>query len=491
MFFTQFAGTEQIAVGEMTNNVDVSTGIPLGELIAFEHLQLTLVTGHESATSSRVSWAHATEMVDPRPHLRGSELVCTVGSTLLSAESCAQFVEAVHATASAGICLGIGEVHTKVPRALITECRRLSVPLVSMSHGVAFVAINDVLADARVTARAGSSARNADLITSLLAELRATTPVATILAIAGGALGGSFELLSGASENSTPAASASTPTTAPTPTPLSVLSADGNLLSWVGPAPAPDSDLLAQIARIVDLAIYETRERDHHSRQRIGHLFELVASGLADAAALMPEFENAGLMAATLTMSAWPAETASILAQHLPDALIADGPEATFVVLTAPELIREVARELGLVCGYSSPITPSQVTRGIAEARAALVLARHNGSVAGPESLTSLTGLLEQQPAGRLVPFIDQLITPIAAVDARRGSQLLETLRTFVDHNGSIQETADARFLHVNTVRHRLATVRKLVGRNPLDHGDLVSLEIALWAFERGQRHNR
>jgi DNA-binding PucR family transcriptional regulator len=90
-----------------------------------------------------------------------------------------------------------------------------------------------------------------------------------------------------------------------------------------------------------------------------------------------------------------------------------------------------------------------------------------------------------------LVPFIDQLITPIAAVDARRGSQLLETLRTFVDHNGSIQETADARFLHVNTVRHRLATVRKLVGRNPLDHGDLVSLEIALWAFERGQRHNR
>jgi len=483
VFFNQFAGTEQIVVGEMAKNVDVSIGIPLGELIAIEHLQLTLVTGHESATSSRVSWAHATEMVDPRPHLRGSELVCTVGSTLLTPESCAQFVEAVHSTSSAGICLGIGEVHTKVPRALISECRRLSVPLVSMSHGVAFVAINDVLADARVTARAGSSARNADLITSLLAELRATTPVATILAIAGVALGGSFELSSPTSEESAPTASASTT--------LSVLSTDGNLLSWVGPAPAPDSDLLAQIARIVDLAIYETRERDHHSRQRIGHLFELVASGLADAAALMPEFENAGLMATTLTMSAWPAETASILAQHLPGALIADGPEATFVVLTVPELIREVARELGLVCGYSSPITPSQVTRGIAEARAALVLARHNGSVAGPESLTSLTGLLEQQPAGRLVPFIDQLITPIAAVDARRGSQLLETLRTFVERNGSIQETADARFLHVNTVRHRLATVRKLVGRNPLDHGDLVSLEIALWAFERGQRHNR
>jgi hypothetical protein len=191
-----------------------------------------------------------------------------------------------------------------------------------------------------------------------------------------------------------------------------------------------------------------------------------------------------------VTISAWPAETAPILAQHLPDALIADGPASTFVAHTTSDLAANLARELGLICGYSSPIDNSQILRGIAEARAALELARQNGSVAGPDTLTSLTGLLEQQPPGRLVPFIDQLITPILTADARRGTRLLETLRTFIEQEGSLQKTADARFLHVNTVRHRLAAVRKIVGRNPLDHGDLVSLEIALWAHGRAHRNS-
>ena len=435
----------------------------MSELVTHEDLQLTLIASQDAANTNIVSWAHATEMVDPRPHLRGSELVCTVGSTLLSPATCAQFVEAVHATGSAGICLGIGEVHTKVPRALINECRRLSIPLVSMSHGVAFVAINDVLADARVTAQTDSSARKADLLSRLLAELRATTPVTNILALAGDALGGRFELTR--SDNS-----------------------DSYQVSWLGPQPAPDPELIAQIERIVELAARETREREFHGRQRIGHLFELVASGLADAAALLPEFESAGLLGARVTISAWPAETAPILAQHLPDALIADGPGSTFLAISTPDRAASLARDLGLICGYSSPIDTSQILRGIAEARAALELARQNGSVAGPETLTSLTGLLEQQPPGRLVPFIDQLITPILAADARRGTRLLETLRTFIEQEGSLQKTADARFLHVKTVRHRLASVRKIVGRNPLDHGDLASLEIALWAHERAHR---
>jgi len=438
----------------------------VSELIRHEDLKLTLIVGQDTAAETLVSWAHSTEMVDPRPHLRGSELVCTVGSTLSSPASCARFVEAVHATASAGICLGLGEVHTKVPRALVNECRRLAVPLLSMSHGVAFVAINDVLADARVTARTGSSARNADLLASLLAELRAPAPVTRILAIAGAALGGTLELTGTEIENS-------------------------RHLSWMGDEPAPDAELLAQITRIVDLAVHEAREREHRSRQRVGHLFELVSSGLADAAALLPELAGAGLRGERVTISAWPAETATILASQLSDALIADSPELTFIVHTAPDLAANLARELGLICGYSSPVEGNQILRGIAEARAALELAKHNGFVAGPESLTSLTGLLEQQAPGRLVPFIDQLITPLLAADARRGTRLLETLRTFIDHDGSLQKTADARFLHVNTVRHRLAAVRKLVGRNPLEHGDLVSLEIALWAHERVQRTSR
>lgn len=88
----------------------------------------------------------------------------------------------------------------------------------------------------------------------------------------------------------------------------------------------------------------------------------------------------------------------------------------------------------------------------------------------------------------RLIPFIDQLIRPLLEHDALRGSQLVETLRTFIDQQGSMQETAESQFLHVNTVRYRLQKITALIGRNPLEDGDRTSLAIALWAYDRSHR---
>ena len=149
----------------------------------------------------------------------------------------------------------------------------------------------------------------------------------------------------------------------------------------------------------------------------------------------------------------------------------------------------DAARDLGLVCGHGSPVEVSQISRGIGEARATLGLARRHGKIARPESLTTLHGLLEQQPPVRLVPFIDQLIRPLIDHDKRRGSQLLATLRTFVEQQGALQSTANLQYLHVNTVRHRLARIATIVGRNPLDDSDRGSLSIALWAYDRSRRY--
>ncbi len=473
----------------MAKTIPPAFGLELGQLVEVAALGLRLVIGSEWALPRVVSWAHATEMTDPRPHLRGGELVCTVGSALLDAASCTRLVEAVHATGSAGICLGIGEVHTQTPRALIKECRRLSVPLIEMAHGVPFLAINDVLADARIQAQAGTSQRNAKLVSTLLVALRANAPIEDILSLSTTALGGSlaFELADATSEplpSGTLTAIADDDSEA-----LSITTAEGNLLAWKGQSPAPDADLLGQIGRILEIARHEKVDRDNQNRQRIGQLFSLVAEGLADSAALMPELQMAGLVGRPLTISAWPAETAPLLAAHLPGVLIADAPEATFVVTTGSDAVYDTARDLGLVCGHGSPVEVSQISRGIGEARATLGLARRHGKVAGPESLTTLSGLLEQQPTVRLVPFIDQLIRPLLDHDKRRGSQLLATLRTFIEQQGALQSTAELQYLHVNTVRHRLARITVIVGRNPLDDSDRVSLSIALWAYDRSRRY--
>ena len=103
----------------------------------------------------------------------------------------------------------------------------------------------------------------------------------------------------------------------------------------------------------------------------------------------------------------------------------------------------------------------------------------------GPAGLLSLEGLLEQQPAARLEPFVDQLVGPLLASDADRGTEHIATLRSFLATNGSLQATAREQYLHVNTVRHRLARVRDLTGRDPLVFADRVALAIALWAYDR------
>lgn len=469
----------------MTNSVVSASGLELGQLVKIPELELRLVVGSEWALSRVVSWAHATEMVDPRPHLRGAELVCTVGSALLNAENCARLVEAVKATDSAGICFGIGEVHTQIPKALIKECRRLSVPLIEMAHGVPFLAINDVLADARVRAQTGTNQRDGQLVNKLLVALRENAPMEDVLNVSAEFLGGwltyqtndhAIESILGGSVSDESRDSLET---------LSITTGEGNLLTWEGHLPAPEADLLGQIGRILEIARHERVALENQSRQRIGQLFVLVADGLADAAALMPELQRAGLVGRSLTISAWPAETAPLLAAHLPGALIADAPEATFVVTTSPETVYQTAHDLGLVCGHGSSVGISEISRGITEARATLQVARNHGKVAGPESLTSLTGLLEQQSSARLVPFVDQLIRPLVEHDTRRGSQLLGTLRTFIERHGSLQATAESQYLHVNTVRHRLGRIAHIIGRNPLEYNDQISLAIALWAYDR------
>ncbi len=457
-------------------------GLSLDRLIAAPSLSMQLVVGTSVDLERSVSWAHSTEMVDPRPHLRGDELVCTVGANLVDAQNCARFVEAVGASGAAAICLGLGEVHTHAPSALIRACRSMSVTLVEMSHGVPFLAVNDVLVDARLRAQTSHGVRDGALMTLILESLRAGNSIGEMLEIAAESLGGALSYRAPGEAIDTVRSSAPEDQLAG---PIEVQLSEDESLRWHHPDSASDPGILAQIGRVIQIARREREGSESERRQRVGQLFSLVADGLAHHAALVPEIELAGLAGFRLTVSAWPASTAALVAAHLPEALVADTAAVVFVLTADAGVVHETARMLSLVCGYSGPVAMPEIARGIAEARATLLLARNRGMVAGPESLTSLAALLEQQPRSRLLPFVDQLIRPLTNPEVRGGLDLLATLRSFLNHGGSLQATADSEFLHVNTVRHRLGRVFHTVGRNPLDSSDRVDLGIALWAHDR------
>jgi hypothetical protein len=450
------------------------------DLLANPGLGLRLVTGSPHSLSRVVSWAHSTEMIDPRPHVRSEELICTLGASLVTRDDCVRFVEAVHASDSSGICLGLGEVHTQAPPGLRKSCEQRGVVLIEMAHDVPFMAINHVLTDARLASQATNSARDGALLAELIEAVREGHGVPELVAIASDALGGRVEFLSGSDSVAAGQLRADAE-----PETVTVPLGPAESIGWTRPRDTADSPVLGQVGRIVQIAQRERDASEAEQRTRVGQLMTLVIEGLAGATILHPDLGRRGLLDETLVVSAWPNATGGILARLMTDSLVGDASEATIAISPGRDSARDAAESSGRVCGYSSPVRLDELGRGIVEARAALALARRRGEVAGPEMLTTLASLLEQQPAMRLVPFADQLIRPLLATSVRGGADLVDTLRAYVAHGGAIAATAQEQYLHVNSVRHRLARVAQIVGRDPLDPDDRTAFEIALWISDR------
>jgi PucR family transcriptional regulator, purine catabolism regulatory protein len=452
-------------------------------------------TSSPAALDRAVRWAHSTELPDPSAYLRGGELVCTVGTTLTGAERCARFVDAVMAAGAVGICFGAGDVHDDVPPSLVEACRMAGLPLLVAPHGAPFSAIGEYLASRRVEAETANLRTRDALMPRLLAGLRGHVPVVDLLHEAARHVGGRFELrldgrivaVAGAEsspgeESSLAWATDALTTDAPTTTSARVGSGE---LVWTGLRERLEPTLLEQLSRVVEVALSERDVEAALERERVGQLLLLVQERLLNPAALAPFIERAGLESADIIVSCWAGGASGLLTGRLQPALVGEAPGISLVLSNGPEPVAAAARELGLACGYGMPVPLGQLAQGVSQARAALELASSQGGVVGPSGLLSLEGLLEQQPTARLEPFVDQLVAPLLASDTDRGTEHLATLRSFLGTNGSLQATAREQYLHVNTVRHRLARIKDLTGRDPLVFADRVALAIALWAYDR------
>lgn len=63
-----------------------------------------------------------------------------------------------------------------------------------------------------------------------------------------------------------------------------------------------------------------------------------------------------------------------------------------------------------------------------------------------------------------LVRLAQRLLAPLLDDDRARGGDLMATLRAYYACGASVGETADALFLHRNSVRYRLDRVRAMLG---------------------------
>jgi PucR family transcriptional regulator, purine catabolism regulatory protein len=110
------------------------------ELLA--DVDVTLLAG-EGHLDVPVRWVHISELADPTPWLSGGELLLTTGIGLDSAKRQRDFIATLADHGLAGLGLGTGFTHEKVPRALLEAARERDFPLFEVPYELPFIALTE------------------------------------------------------------------------------------------------------------------------------------------------------------------------------------------------------------------------------------------------------------------------------------------------------------------------------------------------------------
>ena len=118
------------------------------------------------------------------------------------------------------------------------------------------------------------------------------------------------------------------------------------------------------------------------------------------------------------------------------------------------------------------------------EASAALGGAR----VGTPADLGSLRLILSLQESRGLELFCDAVLGPLELHDRRTNAHLCESLEAYIEANGRWADAAARLDVHRHTLRYRIARIQELSGRDLQDARDRLELWLALKAREIARR---
>jgi sugar diacid utilization regulator len=97
------------------------------------------------------------------------------------------------------------------------------------------------------------------------------------------------------------------------------------------------------------------------------------------------------------------------------------------------------------------------------------------------QSSAGLVGLLlSQVDTGHVQPFLDRWLGPLRHYDNQRGSELVRTLRAYLEHDLNTAATAAELFVHANTVTLRIKRIEGVLGVRLTSVHDLTNLRTAL-----------
>ncbi|MFE2231920.1 PucR family transcriptional regulator [Streptomyces sp. NPDC059442] len=495
------------------------------DLLAIPSLRLRLIAGG-AGLGRVVEAAHATETTSPAAWLEGAEVVMTTGLLLTGddADSAAYVDELREGKASALIVgVGGGLPLQAVPTALSQHAERAGMPLLVAPATVPFASITKAVFVARASEerrllertlrtqrRLSAAAASSDGLEGLLSSWVQATGSGVAVCDASGRLlsaagtDGQALLTEAAPVIDTVAlhglrgsGGGDLPCGKVVVQPLGTARMRG--LAVLLNADSAESRLLISV--LVSLLSVELERRhlaDEPQRRRratlLARLFTTDITAEQAHALLRTADVPAGPVRAVAVQAAGdPVELAADLALALPGGLARVTGGSVEVVVAQDTDIHAVLRRFapGRPAGIGPAVAPQHAALSLRQAVALLPSSAELGRPISAAEAGSVRLLLSLGSPATLAAFADTVLAPLDAADP--AGELTETLRVWLETNGSWAETSNLLGLHRHTVQNRIEKVAKLTGRQQDRAEDRIDLWLALTAravgLPRPQQH--
>ena len=409
-----------------------------------------------------VTRIYVTELPDPGRYLSAGELVLSGLLWWREPGDAEPFVAALARSGAAALAAS-GADSGGIPDDVVSACARHRIPLLEVPADLSFSVITEQVVLA--LAAASDSARKR-------LQAAAEAPVETLLERASAELG----------------------------LPCWVLSAFGRVVAGTSPLPMPAEDVVRRYAARESGPLTVLPVEGRHA------VPWLIAVGgpLSTAQTELAE-ELAGLVGVTRARAvprdaALPAEarvvalrtegsheSRDVLRDLLPDGVLLETAgdtsyAATTLAPSATELstVEPLLRATRILCGVSDP-GPQAEARD--SARYALeVAARRRVTVVAAGEVGAQELLLAGAPDGLRAALRRRVLGPLLDYDAEQHTDLVHTVRVFLECSGSPTRAAKALHVHVNTLRYRIGRAGELLGVDLTEFTDQLDVYLALRA---------
>ncbi|MBC9731056.1 PucR family transcriptional regulator ligand-binding domain-containing protein [Streptomyces sp. TRM68367] len=493
--------------------------LTLAGLLAHQDLGLKLRTGRGEVV---VRWAHVSELVDPTPYLDRDSLLLTTGLSLgRTSRRWPEYVERLVRAGVPALGFGVGLRHTEVPQALLTEAVRRGLSVVEVPKPTPFSAVVRRVVDGLVAVECAEQTAAVEHYRGLVRAAMTPPPHRSVITRLAGQLDAwvlllsrEGHLLAGAPEyarrhaervrlevartRSWHAAAFDHAGARVTLLPVGRAARPAGVLAVGRSAPLRgyERGVVDVAVDLLSLGVAQAAELLDSERRERATVLSMLLLGRVDAAghaaeALGIPLPEPPVRVAALTVSS--ARRDDLLealenerSLQIVSALVAgDSRGRVVVVLPVVEgdagvvqsVISAVSGSLGVI---GEPVDMGGLARvwpRIA-ALADTLPASAAGRLLSTQDVASV-GLLSYLGPAEAEGWAFSLLAPLESEGARR-IDLMETVRTFLAHNGNTEAASAALGIHRRTLTYRLGRAEMLLGRQFSDPGLRAELWLAL-----------